>query len=434
MNATSHEIAEAVTDPNVSITVNMQDLWTGFWTRYVSHDVAWYDDDRGEIGDVVAGQTVYLNGYAVQREADQNDQAMTPAGATSRGNPVRFFLEGNRLWELTNPGWVLTNVFWAVAPVSAVSDQGIDNNGRAMVDLITTDGRAFEYHDGGARVQLGNGVRSAAAGQGASYVLFNNGDLKEYHDSDGAWSWIHADVASISAGTDKLGVNAVDLIFSPQAAGGVGGQTWEYSDTRRQRDNSHWHYIGSDIRSISAGQQGMACYVRNNGGAVLFDDGPWSHTFLDPNVAQATAGTDVNGQYLVYLLYTDGSLREYRPGDPFPHFFHDAVLNGGAGRSVRLKRGWSASCSRTAPGGSTPPTAAGTTWPRTLPRLCNQASCAAVPGAPGCRSTCGRCYGRPGRCRCWRRRTGGVSSTNRLSSFGRRRSPAWPRRCSSSPR
>src|SRR6516225_3074416 len=55
----SHELAEAVTDPNINYKT-----------------LGWNDDgyDDGEVGDIANAQTVYLNGYAVQRIADQNDQ------------------------------------------------------------------------------------------------------------------------------------------------------------------------------------------------------------------------------------------------------------------------------------------------------------------------------------------------------------------------
>jgi hypothetical protein len=59
---TSHELAEAVTDPVPG---------TG-----------WYDNKRGEIGDITNGQGVRLNGYAVQKVANQQDQPIAPAGST----------------------------------------------------------------------------------------------------------------------------------------------------------------------------------------------------------------------------------------------------------------------------------------------------------------------------------------------------------------
>lgn len=71
---TSHEIAEAVTDP------------------MTNGRLGWFDDaygrahgGEGEIGDIVAGQIVRLNGYVVQKEAAKNDQPLSPAGAQSLG-------------------------------------------------------------------------------------------------------------------------------------------------------------------------------------------------------------------------------------------------------------------------------------------------------------------------------------------------------------
>jgi hypothetical protein len=70
----SHELAEAVTDP------------------MTNGRKGWFDDaygrahgGEGEIGDIVVGQIVRLNGYVVQKEAGKNDQALSPAGSTSLG-------------------------------------------------------------------------------------------------------------------------------------------------------------------------------------------------------------------------------------------------------------------------------------------------------------------------------------------------------------
>src|SRR5262249_3980811 len=64
----SHELAEAITDPDVN------------YKR-----LGWYDDRLGEIGDIVNGQFVTLNGYVVQKEAGKNDQALSPAGSRPFG-------------------------------------------------------------------------------------------------------------------------------------------------------------------------------------------------------------------------------------------------------------------------------------------------------------------------------------------------------------
>ncbi len=64
-SSASHELAEAVTDPDLS---------------------AWWENGTGsEIGEagLTANQQVYVDGYAVQRIADQNDQPMTPSDATA---------------------------------------------------------------------------------------------------------------------------------------------------------------------------------------------------------------------------------------------------------------------------------------------------------------------------------------------------------------
>jgi hypothetical protein len=278
---TSHEIAEAVTDPN------------GSYKTFGWNDDAFTD---GEVGDLVNAQTVYLNGYAVQRIADKNDQAMTPAGATA-AVPVSFVLQTNgNLWEHSASGWTFLS-----SGIASISDQGIDNHGRAMIDAVTTDGRGYEYRDGFGWVYLWNSVKSAAAGQGVSYVLFTNGVVDEYRDATGTWTYVYNNASSISAGTDKLGVNAVDIIFT-------WGDAWEYSDS------SGWHFMASGVASVSAGQRGIADYVTTGGNAYWFNEATGSIVFLASNVAQVTAGTDQFGNYMIDLLYTSGSLSEYKVG------------------------------------------------------------------------------------------------------------------------
>ncbi len=59
----SHELAEAVTDPNVNYA-----------------QLGWYDPRRGEIGDITENNPnalVRLDGYLVQEVADQKDQLLT---------------------------------------------------------------------------------------------------------------------------------------------------------------------------------------------------------------------------------------------------------------------------------------------------------------------------------------------------------------------
>jgi hypothetical protein len=64
---TSHELAEAVTDPDVSL-----------------NRLTWYDPRRGEIGDITENNPnayVRLDGYLVQEVADRNDQLLAVAAS-----------------------------------------------------------------------------------------------------------------------------------------------------------------------------------------------------------------------------------------------------------------------------------------------------------------------------------------------------------------
>jgi hypothetical protein len=277
---TSHELAEAVTDPDVNY-----------------RSLSWYDDTlNGEVGDIVNGHTVYLDGYAVQRIADRNDQAMTPAGATAATRESFVLGTNGNLYGFTSAGATLL-----ATGIASVSDQSIDDHGRVMVDVVTTGGYGYEYHEGSGWTYLYSGVKSAKADQGASYVLFNNGVVDEYEDSSGTWTFIESGVASIDAGTDKIGVDMVDVVMSY-------GQAWEHSDS------SGWHYIASGVNSVSAGRQGISGYLTTAGKAYSYDESTGVAGLLASNVAAITAGTDPSGQTLIGLLSSGGALYEYRAG------------------------------------------------------------------------------------------------------------------------
>jgi hypothetical protein len=288
----SHEIAEAVTDPNIG--TNDSALIRAGLT------ISWDDNKLGEVGDIANQEAVYLNGYAVQRISDQNDQPMTPLGAVS-SRPVSFVvLSGGYLYEHTGAGWTyLSN------NVSKVSYQGIDLNGRAMVDVVFNNGVAEEYHDGGTWVPLTNNVKDAEAGQGVSWVLLTNGSLLEYRDqapyvpSSASWTTITGGVASIDAGTDRYGVNSVDYITTA-------GTAYELSN------NLYQISLGTGVRSVSAGRMGVSEVLFSNGNAYDYREATHTTTFLASNVAQVTAGSDAAGNPMIDLLYTSGSLWEYQ--------------------------------------------------------------------------------------------------------------------------
>jgi hypothetical protein len=273
---TSHELAEAATDPDV-----------GYKT------LGWNDDALGEVGDVTVGQTVHLNGYAVQRISDKNDQAMTPAGATSV-KAVDFVLakDGN-LWMKSGTG--LAKV---ASGVASVSDQGIDNQGHAMVDVVFTNGNADEYHEGTGLNYLASGTKSARAGQGVSYVLFKDGTLYEYKNTGGPRAYIGSNVTSIDAGTDRYGVNMVAEVYQ--------GYGWEHSDS------TGWHYLGANVKSVSAGPLGSVNFISLTGGDYLYTESSGSATLQHTGVAQETRGFDEHGNVMIELLYANDNLWQYR--------------------------------------------------------------------------------------------------------------------------
>jgi hypothetical protein len=296
---TSHEIAEAATDPNGG----------GFGT------LGWNDDSfptEGEVGDITNAQACFVNGYAVQRIANKNDLAMTPAQATASRN-VNFLLQTNgNLVEIV--GGVTTALAGGMV---YVSEQGIDNQGRATVDVVNSAGQAWEYHDGQGWVSLGGGVKYAVAGQGVSYVMFTNGNVSEF--KGGAFTFLDSGAAKISAGTDSQGVNCVDIVYTS-------GNAWERSDS------SGWHFIASGVQQLSAGRQGVSDYVTLAGAAHWHTEGGADVTVFSGGASQVAAGTDSNGNYMIDVLFSNGSVQEFRSGGSWVTLMSSGVKSLGKGR------------------------------------------------------------------------------------------------------
>ncbi len=288
---TSHELAEAITDPNIGDS---------------SKALGWYDNNLGEVGDVCNGQIAYLAGYAVQRIADQNDQPMTPYSVGPE-RPVQFVLmsgvNGNNLWEHSASGWTFVS-----SGVTSVSDQGIDNYGRAMVDYLTTGGYAYEYHDLSGSTYLCASAVQAKAGQGVSYLLQSNGSLWEYHDSSfsstsGSWSYLYnsTSIQQIDAGTDKYGVNAVDVLFT-------GGNAWMRSDT------DGWHFLASYVSQVSGGQQGLVGLLDQWGNVYSYNEWSGSTTWMTSGARQVQTGYDAWGHLIMNVVYNNAAAYQFNPG------------------------------------------------------------------------------------------------------------------------
>jgi hypothetical protein len=116
--ATSHEIAEGVTDPDVNYALK-----------------GWYDDDKkGEIGDLAVGKTVTLSGWVVQKEVDWYDNLIIPADLHFQAQAVRatvnspvtaVFALGSDSTGLTNAANLRAFFSW---------DDGSSNYGTVAVD------------------------------------------------------------------------------------------------------------------------------------------------------------------------------------------------------------------------------------------------------------------------------------------------------------
>lgn len=194
---TSRAVADAVTDPGRTPNT----VGSG-----------WTSGEGADIGRLAGNEYVYLDGYAVQRVVNQNQDILTPAGAAAFP-PVSFVLQGNGdLIEQTPSGPQKR-----LSSVMVVSPASIDAHGRAMVDAILTDGEAFEVHDGGAAVLLAGGVKEAQAGQSASYVLLQDGMLKEFAPLLGnseAMNDAKSPVTAFTVGLDLSGANLVQAVLA----------------------------------------------------------------------------------------------------------------------------------------------------------------------------------------------------------------------------
>jgi hypothetical protein len=71
----SHEVAEAITDPNIGVANATQD----------EHQLAWYDDQNDEIGDVCEGQSATVVGYRVTKLWSNQANACIATAQSSGG-------------------------------------------------------------------------------------------------------------------------------------------------------------------------------------------------------------------------------------------------------------------------------------------------------------------------------------------------------------
>jgi hypothetical protein len=301
----SHEVVEAVTDPDVTLHFGTVKLARPAWKDPSTTSVA--TRKGGEIADIVNNyaanfgySTVYLNGFAVTQVADRNDQPMTPAGARPlRPLTVLLKTDGSLLIQSAAPS--LPPAVPRV-PVRSISDQSIGTDGFAMVDVLFSNNQVWEFHDGGGGgrwvpVPAGaSPVRQAVSGHGVSYVLYTDGHVWEYRDDLAAFgsNFIAANINQIDAGTDARGVNMVDVLW--------GGAAIEESDS------AGTIVITSGVLSVSAGQQGVSAVLVAGGNFRRYDEATNSFPVVWDGgmVMSVTAGTDQNGNALLVARLSNG--------------------------------------------------------------------------------------------------------------------------------
>jgi hypothetical protein len=227
--ACTHEVAEAMTDPNVNYKA-----------------LGWYDDNlNGEIGDIVNGQYLRLNGYAVQKEVAQNDNFIVPTTT----NTFEIATFSNGLWRYSpSQGWVNLN---GVQPVAAA----VDANGDVVASFAGYG--VARYEDATGWVQLGGATayEVSIAGNGIVAAAFANAGLWRYKNNTG-WQKLSA------AAVQDLGVDANGDI----AASLIGAGLWRFKDT------TNW----VQLSSVFATHVGIA----GNGNVVasFYGGGTWRYT------------------------------------------------------------------------------------------------------------------------------------------------------------
>jgi hypothetical protein len=329
----TREMLDAMTDPQ-------------HHTDNPSLSFGWCSASGTEVGD--SNSYVCLNNVLVARPLSMNLFPMTPAAAAAAWDPSlgadhnypTFMLDttGN-LWErykemvptpaasggaiTTGTPTVQVETVLIATHVVGVSDQGIDNAGRAMVCYITNTtsnlaGReAYEYHDGGTSVLLyspatgdnsplapngdtGRFVASVRAGQGVSYVLMSDHVLFEYTDATGAVTVRATNVRAIDSGTSARGTNVVGVIYNDAAK-----SAFELADDKSQI------WMANGVTSLSVGRQGRTALVFGDESARVWAENLYGlglNGLLNEkwsDVGRVYSGFQANGDYALDIVSED---------------------------------------------------------------------------------------------------------------------------------
>jgi hypothetical protein len=252
----SHELAEAVTDP---------DPGSG-----------WVDDFTGqEIGDVHANDDVYLNHYVVQIEADQNDGPLAPPTLTYQA--AEF--PGAGVWRFANG--------WQQLTPSNASTVDADANGDVVADFPGAGVWRFEDATGWVRLTPSDTTELAMSGAGIVAAEFPGAGVWRYEDQTGWRQLTPANATQV----------AVDLYGN--VLGDFPGGLFRYDDFRG------WVRLTSaQPATIAIGDNGVVAASFANG-VFRYEDGVgWQHlTTVNASSIGVDAVGNVVGEFNGFGVY-----------------------------------------------------------------------------------------------------------------------------------
>ncbi len=252
----SHEIAEAVTDPDANAA---DGLPAGFFDQ----------QSREEVGDITNNTTVRFAGYAVQLIADKNDNP-TPL-STYEGTGI------------------------------TACSTAFDRYGREVIDVIYAGGALYQYDSGGGHY-LGTGFQAVsiaydAAGNEVIDVVYTSGQLFQYDSGGGHYLGTGFKTASVAF--DRAGNEILDVLYGS-------GQLIQY-------DATGGHYLGSGVQSVSVGVDARGAEVLGivyaNGAAYQYNSS--GGFFLGTEATSISLNFDAYGREAVDLVFSNGDLYFY---------------------------------------------------------------------------------------------------------------------------
>jgi hypothetical protein len=251
----SHEIAEAVTDPDAN---GADGLLPG-----------WYDQQLGEVGDITNGTVTRFAGYAVQEISDRYERP-TPLPTYAAGGVV-------------------------------ACSTGFDRYGREVFDVIYAGGVLYQYDAGGGHY-LGSGFQSVSvafdrAGNEVLDVVYANGALVQY-DSAGA-HYLGGGLRSVSLAFDRAGNEVLDVVYANGAL--------------VQYDAAGGHYLGSGLQWVSVGFDAQGSEVLDvvyaDGVAYQFNSA--GAFFLGTEAQSVSLALDPAGHEVTDVVFSNGDLYFY---------------------------------------------------------------------------------------------------------------------------